>query len=139
MGNNDFIPSWSYQELSLDNGCVFSDIIKHEFMHAMGFQHEQTRADRDDYVYIHYDNIPEGKFYQYREVDRAVLLHDPPTPQPMHIWIHSRWLKDISHFPRRYISPPDWGFGGTWGNSQWGLSRGVHGEMSVGWGEFTMS
>ena len=29
--------------------------LSHEFMHALGFNHEQNRGDQADYVRIHYD------------------------------------------------------------------------------------
>lgn len=32
----------------------------HEFMHALGIFHEQSRADRDDFVTVHWENIEEG-------------------------------------------------------------------------------
>ena len=41
---------WSYvgmtggrQELHLENGCFLNGIIEHEFLHALGVQHEQSR------------------------------------------------------------------------------------------------
>merc|ERR1719339_271893 len=59
---------WSYvgriggkQQLSLSNGCVWNYIIIHEFMHASGFHHEQSRTDRDTYVRIEFDNIQDGR------------------------------------------------------------------------------
>ena len=49
------------QWLSLSSGCYSKRIIQHEFIHAMGFMHVQSRPDRDQYVTIHYDNIQGGE------------------------------------------------------------------------------
>ncbi|XP_077864429.1 kielin/chordin-like protein [Saccoglossus kowalevskii] len=49
------------QTLYLGQGCVYTGIIQHEFLHALGFWHEQSRYDRDNYVEINWDNIIEGK------------------------------------------------------------------------------
>ncbi|XP_073703910.1 meprin A subunit beta-like [Garra rufa] len=58
---------WSYvgctsgaQTLSIGNGCGIKGIVEHEFLHALGFWHEQSRYDRDDYVTINFENIITG-------------------------------------------------------------------------------
>uniref|UniRef100_A0A3B3V902 Metalloendopeptidase n=1 Tax=Poecilia latipinna TaxID=48699 RepID=A0A3B3V902_9TELE len=62
---------WSYvgrqnggQYLSLQKpGCVYNEVVQHEILHALGFNHEQVRSDRDNYVRILFDNIePNYKF-----------------------------------------------------------------------------
>lgn len=48
------------QRLSIGAGCDRIATIEHEFLHALGFWHEQSRADRDDYVTIMWDRIDAG-------------------------------------------------------------------------------
>ena len=52
--NNDF------QELSLGPGCRHGGTIMHEMMHAVGFWHEQSRPDRNQYVEVFWENIKKG-------------------------------------------------------------------------------
>lgn len=49
------------QRLSIGANCDRIATIEHEFLHALGFWHEQSRNDRDDYVQIMWDRITEGR------------------------------------------------------------------------------
>ena len=49
------------QTLSLVNGCLVERVIIHEFVHALGFFHEQSRPDRDTYIQVFLDRVQKGK------------------------------------------------------------------------------
>ncbi|XP_070296111.1 high choriolytic enzyme 2, partial [Salvelinus sp. IW2-2015] len=50
------------QPISLQSpGCMWSGIVSHELMHALGFVHEQSRSDRDRHVSIMWENIRKGQ------------------------------------------------------------------------------
>ncbi|XP_027147532.1 meprin A subunit beta [Larimichthys crocea] len=53
------------QRLSIGTNCDRIATIEHEFLHALGFWHEQSRSDRDDYVKIMWDRISEGREHNF--------------------------------------------------------------------------
>ncbi|XP_065560955.1 zinc metalloproteinase nas-7-like [Artemia franciscana] len=69
---------WSYigrignvQVVNLQTGsCVlYTGTPIHELMHAIGFYHEQSRWDRDDYVTILEENIEADKLHNFNKYD----------------------------------------------------------------------
>lgn len=52
-------------------GCVYEGTIMHELLHALGFQHEQSRPDRDNYVRINFTNVTPGTESNFVKLSNA--------------------------------------------------------------------
>ncbi|XP_063238329.1 hatching enzyme 1.2 [Bacillus rossius redtenbacheri] len=66
---------WSYvgkrgggQVINLQTkGCVHHGIVVHEMLHALGFYHQQSAPERDDFVTINWQNIKTGKEHNFQK------------------------------------------------------------------------
>ncbi|XP_034155485.2 low choriolytic enzyme [Pangasianodon hypophthalmus] len=57
------------QTVSLDrSGCIYHNTIQHELLHALGFNHEQTRSDRDNHIRVLWDNIIDDMKYNFDKI-----------------------------------------------------------------------
>lgn len=63
------------QPVSLGDGCIQKGIIIHELMHAVGFFHEQSRADRDDHIIINWNNVESGLQDQFDKYSLNMIDH----------------------------------------------------------------
>ncbi|KAK7912808.1 hypothetical protein WMY93_013019 [Mugilogobius chulae] len=67
---------WSYvgrrggkQVVSLArSGCLYHNTVQHELLHALGFNHEQTRSDRDNHIKVLLHNVVSGKEHNFRKI-----------------------------------------------------------------------
>ncbi|NWW77661.1 MEP1A protein, partial [Climacteris rufus] len=75
------------QNLSIGAGCDYRAIVEHEILHALGFYHEQSRMDRDDYVKIWWDEIIEGKEHNFLKYDDSYIT-DLNTPYDYESLMH---------------------------------------------------
>jgi len=66
------------QSISIQiDGCMYKGTIVHEFLHAAGFQHEQSRPDRDSYLNVNYKNIIPGEEPQFDKTTDAKTFGIP--------------------------------------------------------------
>ena len=49
--------------------------VHHEMMHALGFRHEQSRSDRDEYITVKTENIRESSLKNF---DKRPTLNKTP-------------------------------------------------------------
>ncbi|WP_299889806.1 M12 family metallopeptidase [uncultured Lacinutrix sp.] len=53
------------QDITLASGCSTGSTI-HEIGHAIGLWHEQSRIDRDNYITVNFQNIQQGRAFNFQ-------------------------------------------------------------------------
>ncbi|KAL9973954.1 hypothetical protein ACROYT_G020479 [Oculina patagonica] len=61
------------QDINLASGCWSKGIVAHEIGHALGFFHEQSRPDRDNYVTIKWENIKTGRENNFKKYSKSTI------------------------------------------------------------------
>ncbi|XP_041846100.1 high choriolytic enzyme 2-like isoform X1 [Melanotaenia boesemani] len=50
------------------SGCLYHGTVQHELLHALGFNHEQTRSDRDNHIQVLLQNVQSGMEHNFRKI-----------------------------------------------------------------------
>ncbi|KAK5645539.1 hypothetical protein RI129_006839 [Pyrocoelia pectoralis] len=61
------------QTINLAPRCLTPGTIVHEFLHALGFYHQQATTERDDFVTIVWDNILERYKHNFEKHNETVV------------------------------------------------------------------
>ncbi|KAL9973968.1 hypothetical protein ACROYT_G020495 [Oculina patagonica] len=65
--------SGSRQNIELASGCWTRGVVGHEIGHAVGFYHEQSRPDRDEYIHVILGNIRSDRVNNFRKYPRSTI------------------------------------------------------------------
>ncbi|EDV99282.1 seminal metalloprotease 1 [Drosophila grimshawi] len=57
----------------IGEGCFRPGTVLHEFMHALGFYHQQSSAIRDDFIEVIQENIVPGKEFNFKKYAESVV------------------------------------------------------------------
>ncbi|XP_076157830.1 hatching enzyme 1.2-like [Alosa pseudoharengus] len=69
--------TYNAQVVSLSRqGCIYHNTVQHELLHALGFNHEQCRSDRDQYIRVLLQNVQSGLEYAFDKI--ATLNQNTP-------------------------------------------------------------
>ncbi|XP_074522704.1 low choriolytic enzyme-like [Halichoeres trimaculatus] len=49
-------------------GCLYHGTVQHELLHALGFNHEQTRSDRDNHIRVLLENVQSSMQHNFRKI-----------------------------------------------------------------------
>ncbi|KAL2088664.1 hypothetical protein ACEWY4_015563 [Coilia grayii] len=65
------------QTISLSRrGCLYHNTVQHELLHALGFNHEQTRSDRDNHIRVMWENVVDDMKHNFNK--KSTLNQNTP-------------------------------------------------------------
>ena len=76
-------------QLYVGEKCSYGSII-HEMMHALGFWHEHSRGDRDNHITVLWENVREGKQFQFLTLSTYSYCIENGDGQWKRLFFHSK-------------------------------------------------
>uniref|UniRef100_A0A1I7XYQ2 Zinc metalloproteinase n=1 Tax=Steinernema glaseri TaxID=37863 RepID=A0A1I7XYQ2_9BILA len=102
--------SWGYRrnqdhQVSLGVGCGIPGIVAHELGHTLGLYHTQSRTDRDEHVFINYNNVLSRQAYNFNSAPEPTTtfgipyelgsaMHYGPISFPVYSGVTTVFTKD---------------------------------------------
>lgn len=85
------------QNVWLKSSCINADnrAVFHEILHALGFWHEHTRPDRDDFVTVHWNNIPTQHRHNFNKLTANVAVTGAYDYSSIMHYFSSAWGKTV--------------------------------------------
>ena len=74
-----------FLQIYLGERCMHKGTVAHELMHALGFDHEQSRPDRDQYIKIFWSNIRRGWFSNLTKTNKTLHEFHEQKTAGMHV------------------------------------------------------
>uniref|UniRef100_A0A6M2DWQ2 Metalloendopeptidase n=1 Tax=Xenopsylla cheopis TaxID=163159 RepID=A0A6M2DWQ2_XENCH len=73
VGFQNGVQTLNLAPYAIEEGCFRKATIQHEFLHALGFYHQQSTHDRDEFVTIMWDNIQSGTEHNFNKYTASTV------------------------------------------------------------------
>uniref|UniRef100_T1GHF5 Metalloendopeptidase n=1 Tax=Megaselia scalaris TaxID=36166 RepID=T1GHF5_MEGSC len=73
VGYQHSVQQLNLEKFPINSGCYRTASIVHEFLHALGFLHQQSAPNRDKYVKIVPENIVVGLRHNFRKYSKSLV------------------------------------------------------------------
>lgn len=95
------------QQVSLQiPGCLGKETVAHELIHALGFNHEQTRPDRDQWIQVNYNNIAPAMRHNFEKSENYQDLGTPYDYKSIMHYEETAFASNPRYLTMKAVKPP---------------------------------